>query len=116
MRAPIIAALFIAMALPATASAFWHGTVIGVKNWDVLNIRKWPSSQSLIVDSYDNRDDVSLTGRCKNIVTNVSFYIDNGNKSSAWKHARMSKPNVWCQVMSPAAKLGWVRGSFVWPD
>lgn len=115
MRTPIIAALLIAMAIPATASAFWHGTVIGVKNWDVLNIRKWPASQSQIVDSYDNGDDVSLTGRCKNTSTNVSFRID-GGQTSSWKHMRMSKPNVWCQVMSPNAKLGWVRGTFVWPD
>lgn len=115
MRTPLIAALLIAMAIPATASAFWHGTVVGVKNWDVLNVRKWPSSQSKIVDAYDNGDDVSLTGRCKNISTNWSFRID-GGQSTAWKHARMSKPNVWCQVSSPNDHIGWVRGTFVWPE
>ncbi len=115
MRLPLIAALLIAMAIPASASTFWHGTVIGVQNWDVLNVRKWPSSQSQIVDTYDNGDDVSLTGRCKNIVTNWSFRID-GGQSANRKHARMSKTNVWCQVSSPNNRIGWVRGSFVWPD
>jgi hypothetical protein len=115
MRKTLIAALLIATCMPAAASTFWHGTVIGVKNWDVLNVRKWPSSQSQIIDSYDNADDVSLTGRCKNIVTNNSFRVD-GSQSPAWKHSRMSKSNVWCQVSSPSDKIGWVRGSFVWPD
>jgi hypothetical protein len=115
MRKTIAAALLIAMSLPAAASTFWPGTVTGVDSWDVLNVRKWPSAQSQIIDSYDNGDDVSLTGRCKNIVTNSSFRIDSG-QSSSWKFSRMSKPNVWCQVSSPSDQIGWVRGSFVWPN
>jgi hypothetical protein len=115
MRLPLTAAFLIAISLPATASAFWHGTVVGVASWDELNVRKWPSSQSQIIDAYDNGDDVSLTGRCKNIVTNWSFRID-GGQSPAWKQARMSQSNVWCQVSSPSNRIGWVRGRFVWPD
>jgi uncharacterized protein YgiM (DUF1202 family) len=115
VRAFLVGTLLVAFAIPATASAFWNGTVIGVKNWDVLNVRKWPSSQSQIIDAYDNGDDVSLTGRCKNTTTNWSFQID-GAQSSAWKHARMSKSNIWCQVSSPNNKIGWVRGQFVWPN
>jgi hypothetical protein len=115
MRTPLIAALMLAISIPASASAFWHGTVVGVKSWDVLNVRKWPASQSQIIDSYDNGDDVSLTGRCKNTANNWSFRID-GGQSPASKQARMSKSNVWCQVSSPSGYIGWVRGSFVWPD
>ncbi len=111
----IVATLLTAMAVPAVASTFWHGSVIGVKSWDVLNIRKWPAANSQIVDAYDNGDDVSLTGRCKNPTTNWSFRID-GGQSSAWKHARMSRPNIWCQVSAPSGAIGWVRGTFVWPD
>lgn len=116
MKRLALAAFAVTMlAAPSFASAFWHGTVVDVANWDVLNVRKWPSTSSRIIDAYDNGNDVSLTGRCKNIVTNVSFAID-GGQSPAWKHVRMSAPNVWCQVMTPSAKLGWVRGKFVWPD
>jgi uncharacterized protein YgiM (DUF1202 family) len=111
----IAAAVFAATLSPASASTFWRGTVIGVANWDVLNVRKWPSSQSAIIDSYDNGDDVSLTGRCKDIVSNWSFRIDNG-QSASWKHNRMKRRNVWCQVSSPNNQIGWVRGAFVWPD
>jgi uncharacterized protein YgiM (DUF1202 family) len=104
-----------ALIVPATASAFWHGTVVGVKSWDVLNVRKWPAANSQIIDSYDNGDDVSLTGRCKDSVTNWSFRVD-GGQSASWKYARMSTSNVWCQVASPNNHIGWVRGKFVKPD
>jgi uncharacterized protein YgiM (DUF1202 family) len=108
-------AIAIAVATPALASAFWPGTVIGVAANDELNIRKWPASYSQVIDSIDNGDNVSLTGRCKNTSTNVSFYID-GSQSATWKFSKMKKSNVWCQVMSPSAQLGWVRGKFVWPQ
>ncbi len=111
----LAALLALGLASPAIASAFWGGTVIKVADWDVLNVRAWPASHSQIVDSYDNGDHVSLTGRCKNIVNNVSFRIDAGG-SANWKYSKMSKANVWCQVMSPSSQLGWVRGKFVWPE
>lgn len=109
------ATLAIAAAAPAFASAFWGGTVINVAANDELNIRKWPASYSQVIDSLDNGDNVSLTGRCKNTSTNASFYID-GPQSVNWKYNKMKKTNVWCQVMSPSAQLGWVRGKFVWPQ
>jgi hypothetical protein len=115
MKRICLAAVLAAIATPALASAFWHGTVVGVANWDVLNVRKWPAANSQIVDSYDNGDDVSLLGRCKDTSTNASFRID-GGQSPGWKHKRMSRPNVWCQVSSPNGAIGWVRGKFVWPD
>jgi opacity protein-like surface antigen len=111
----VAAALVAATIAPAAASAFWHGTVVGVANWDVLNVRKWPSSQSQIIDVYDNGDDVSMSGRCKDIVTNWSFRVD-GGQSATWKYNRMKRANVWCQVSAPNGQIGWVRGSFVMPD
>jgi hypothetical protein len=99
----------------ASASAFWPGTVIAITPVDTLKVRKWPSSISQIIDAYALNANVSLTGRCKNIVTNVSFRID-GPQSVNWKYNRMKQPNVWCQVMTDAPSLGWVRGKFVWPQ
>lgn len=111
----VIAALVASITAPAMASAFWGGTVINVSASDNLNVRAWPASYSAVIDVYDNGDNVSLTGRCKNTVTNVSFRID-GGQSSNWKYNKMSKSNVWCQVMAPSNQIGWVRGKFVWPE
>lgn len=111
------AAISFAVALPvtATASAFWGGTVINVPRHDSLKVRKWPSASSRIIDAYRRNEPISLTGRCKNIVTNASFRVDAGG-SAGWKYSRMEKPNVWCQVMTNDAELGWVRGKYVWPE
>jgi hypothetical protein len=104
-----------ALSAPALASAFWPGHVVGVSSYDVLNVRAWPASHSQIVGEYENGDNVSLAGRCKNISTNHSFRID-GGQSANWKFNRMKATNVWCQVMTDEANLGWVRGRFVWPQ
>jgi hypothetical protein len=108
-------ALVMAFSAPALASAFWPGTVINVSDYDTLNLRKWPASYSKVIHEYDEGDGVSLTGRCKDTTTNVSFYVD-GGQSPSWKYNRMKKSNVWCQAMSPNGKLGWVRGKYVWPE
>ena len=105
MRRFLIVVFLLASTVAASASAFWHGTVTGVAYNDVLNVRKWPSSQSRIVGSYDNGEDVSLTGRCKNTVTTVSFRVDNG-QSAAWKRERMQRANVWCQVVTDVGPVG----------
>ncbi len=101
--------------LPAMASAFWPGTVIGIAPNDTMKVRKWPAATSQIIDAYALNANISLTGRCKNTVTNASFRID-GSGSTNSKYAKMKKANVWCQTMTPAAQLGWVRGSFAWPE
>lgn len=115
MKRTLIAAITIACAAPAFASAFWGGTVINVSDDDFLAVRKWPAAYSQQIDSYGNGDNVSLTGRCKNTATNVSFRIDAGG-SANWKYSKMRKANVWCQVMSPSDEIGWVRGKYVWPE
>ena len=111
----LIAATLFSVSAPVFASAFWPGTVINIAPTDTLKVRLWPASTSQIIDAYALNANVSLTGRCKNIVTNVSFRID-GPQSLNWKYTRMNTPKVWCQTMTANAQLGWVRGKFVWPD
>ena len=111
----MIAASLFSLSAPVLASAFWPGTVIGIGATDTLKVRKWPASTSQIIDAYALNANISLTGRCKNISTNVSFRVDAGG-SANWKYSKMKKPNVWCQTMTDDAKLGWVRGRFVWPE
>lgn len=97
------------------ASTFWGGTVINVAGNDILKVRKWPSSTSQVVGTYANGANISLTGRCKNPATNQSFAVDAGG-SANWKYSKMKKYNVWCQVMTDSAQLGWARGKFIWPE
>ena len=111
----LAAAISFAVAAPAAASAFWPGTVINIAPTDTLKIRKWPSAYSQIIDAYADGANISMTGRCKNIITNVSFRVNAGG-SANWKYSKMKKPNVWCQVMTDGAQLGWARGKFIWPQ
>ena len=111
----IAMALTIAATIPALASAFWGGTIINIAPTDTLKIRKWPSATSQIIDAYAVGANISMTGRCKNIITNGSFRVDAGG-SANWKYSKMKKPNVWCQVMTDSAQLGWARGKFIWPE
>ncbi len=111
----LAAALTIALAAPAMASAFWPGTIINIAPTDTLKIRKWPSASSQIIDAYAVNANISMTGRCKNIITNASFRVDAGG-SANWKYSKMKKSNVWCQVMTDDAQLGWARGRFIRPE
>jgi len=111
----LAAASIAATTVPAQSSAFTAGTITAIAPDDALNIRKWPSAQSQIIDAYMLNESISMTGRCKNIVTNVSFRID-GYGSAGWKYAQMKKAYVWCQVMTNNAELGWARGKYIWPE
>jgi hypothetical protein len=111
----LAAALASSLVVPAAASAFWGGTIINIAPTDTLKIRKWPSSSSQIIDAYAVNANISMTGRCKNIITNASFRVDAGG-SANWKYSKMKKTNVWCQVMTDDAQLGWARGKFIWPE
>jgi hypothetical protein len=105
----------LATALPAIASAFWNGTVIGAPGNDPLNIRAWPATSSRVIETATNGDSLSLTGRCKSMTTNVSFRIDGGG-SPAFKYNRMKKPNVWCQLVTSSGQVAWARGKNIWPE
>ncbi len=111
----LAAAVIATTTVPAISSAFTAGTVTAIAPDDGLNIRKWPGANSAIIDVYLLNEPISLTGRCKNIVTNVSFRID-GPGSVEGKYAKMKKANVWCQVMTDAADRGWARGTYIWPE
>ena len=115
LKTSLIAASLLALSSPVLASAFWPGTAINITSADTLKVRLWPASTSQIIDAYALNANISMTGRCKNIITNASFRVDAGG-SANWKYSKMKKPNVWCQVMTDAAQLGWVRGKFVWPE
>jgi hypothetical protein len=107
--------LTLAAGMPAIASAFWPGTVIGAPPSDPLNIRAWPSTRSRVITTAVNGSRLSLTGRCKSITTNVSFRID-GTGSTAFKYNRMKKPNVWCQLVTSSGQVAWARGKNIWPE
>lgn len=115
MLAAAAAATITTASVPAEASAFTGGTITAIAPDDALNIRKWPSTASKIIDAYPLDAPISLTGRCKDITTNVSFRID-GYGSASWKYAQMKKAHVWCQVMTDDAELGWARGKYIWPE
>ena len=121
MKAPVHILLAVAAAVvtsatvPAMSSAFTAGTITAIAPDDALNIRKWPSAQSRIIDAYQLNEPISLTGRCKNIVTNVSFQID-GWGSPERKYRKMKRAHVWCQVMTNDAEIGWARGKYIWPE
>jgi hypothetical protein len=129
MRTKIIAACLLVsgmMAMPigadnAVASAFWGGTVIQAPASNPLNIRAWPSTGSAVQRTYTTGMNISMTGRCKNTVTNKSFRIDVAG-SVASKYNKMKKPNVWCEIYhevpagSSNSKAGWGRGKFITPQ
>jgi hypothetical protein len=124
MMTKLKTALAAALALAALAgtvhaSAFTAGTVTNLPAGDQLNIRKWPANTSRVVAVATNGEAISLTGRCKNVVTNASFRIDAGG-SALWNYNRMQRANVWCQVMTENAygdaEIAWVRGRFVYPE
>ena len=109
------AAVVASVPIPAMSSAFTAGTITAIAPDDALNIRKWPSVNSQIIDAYRLNEPISLTGRCKDITTNVSFRID--GRGSSRRHYRMMKAaNVWCQVMTNDAETGWARGKYIWPE
>lgn len=115
MKSIMAATILVGASSVAIASAFIGGTVIMAPASDPLNARAWPSTSSVVQRTYVNGDMLSLTGTCKNIVTNVTFSI---NYTSYWK---MKKPNVWCKIWhevpngSGIYKIGWVRGKYVHP-
>lgn len=115
LKTIIAATILVGGGTAAMASAFIGGTVIMAPASDPLNARAWPSTSSVVQRTYVNGDMLSLTGTCKNIVTNVTFSI---GTSSYWK---MKKPYVWCKIWhevpngSGIYKIGWVRGKYVHP-
>ena len=111
----LAAATVSAGTLPANSSAFTAGTITAIAPDDALNVRRWPSASSQVIASYGLNEPISLTGRCKNTVTNISFRVD-GYGTAQVKYVAMKRANVWCQVMTNDSELGWARGKYIWPE
>ena len=115
----VLGTLCLLPSAPAFASAFWGGTVKNLPAGDHLNIRKWPSATSQVSGVYSNGERLSMTGRCKNINTGISFRID-GPGTPLQKYNKMRRPYVWCQIWHETTPgnygSGWGRGRYMWPQ
>jgi hypothetical protein len=117
----LVIAVTVAAVSTASASAFWGATVKNVPAGDHLNIRKFAAASSAVLGVYNNGDNVSFTGRCKNNKTFKSFMVD-GTFSVLHNYNRMKAANVWCEVFleTPAGSgkfaAGWAKGKFLWPN
>lgn len=114
-----IAGLAVAMAtaVAATASsanAFVAWEVVNVPWGDVLNIRKYPSSQSQKQAAYPNGTVLQMTGRC----TGGVDLFEIAGLAASQQAARVRYR--WCEVWHDPAKdgnhvTGWVYGRYIRP-
>lgn len=108
-----LAAIMTIVANPARAEFFgWQ--VSGVANWDVLNVRAWPSSISQILVGYPNGTPLSLTGKCTG---GLSLNQIAGQPASVQAQAVRYR---WCEAwLDPQGngnfRTGWVYGRFIRP-
>ncbi len=117
MRAAAFAALaatsFVASTLPSAAEFFgWQ--VTNVADWDVLNVRAYPSSMSQILVGYPNGTPLSLTGKCT-----AGLKLDNINGKPKWQQVQAVRFR-WCETwVDPLGdgnfRPGWVYGKFISP-
>ena len=99
-----IAAMFVSAA-PTGASVFHAWEVTNVPWGDVLNVRRWPASQSQIESAYPNGAVLSLTGRCKG-----GLMLDQIAHLSDWQK-RQAVRYKWCEVWHDPADNGqWTTG------
>ncbi len=110
------AAACLAASVPSVsnASAFVAWEVYNVPWGDVLNARKYPSSQSQVQAAYPNGTVLSMTGRCTGGVD--LFAIQN---QPQWKQ-RQAVRYRWCEIWHDPAqngnfRTGWVYGKYITP-
>ena len=114
-------ALVLGTSLNAGAGAFWGATVKNVPLGDHLNIRKTSSASAAVLGIYNNGDNVSFTGKCKNSKSLKGFVVD-GTYTVLQNYNRMKAPNIWCEVYleTPPASgkfaAGWAKGKYLWPN
>lgn len=103
-----------ALAAPSFASAFFGWAVAGVPQWDTLNVRAWPSSQSTILVAYPNGVALSMTGKCTGGVSLGAI--------AGWPHQaqRNAVRTAWCEAwLDPEGdgsyRTGWVYGKYIRP-
>jgi hypothetical protein len=99
---------------PVALAAQMNGNVVGVERGDVLNVRAWPDPQSRVIATFMGGDFVRLPGRCKNILTNVSFRLST-LESAEEMYGKMRAANVWCQILDQHGYPGWARGKYILP-
>lgn len=114
--AAVAAASMLTAGAPAGASVFHAWEVTDVSWGDVLNVRRWPSSQSAIESAYPNGTVLSLTGRCKGAPT----LLDNIAHLSDWQQRQVVRYK-WCEVWHDPAnngqwQTGWVYMKYMRPN
>jgi hypothetical protein len=99
---------------PSNSSAFYAWQVTDVPEWDTLNVRAYPSSNSQILVAYPNGTLLSMTGVC-------TKGLDIGQIAglSAWEQ-RQHVRHLWCQTwVDPQGngnyQAAWVYGKFIAP-
>lgn len=113
-------AMFVAFAglfagtAPSSSSAFFAWQVTDVPQWDTLNVRAYPSSQSQILVAYPNGTVLSMTGVCTN-----DLNLEQINGLPAWQQ-RQHVRYRWCQTwIDPQGngqfRTAWVYGKFIRP-
>lgn len=111
--AALAAVAVVASTLPSAAEFFgWQ--VTNVANWDVLNVRAYPSPISQILVGYPNGTALSLTGKCT-----AGLKLDAINGKPKWQQVQAVRFR-WCEAwVDPLGdgnfRTGWVYGKFIAP-
>jgi len=100
---------------PSISSAFYPWQIADVPEWDTLNVRAYPSSQSQILVAYPNGTTLSMTGAC-------TKGLDLGQIAglSAWQQRQYVR-YLWCQTwVDPQGngnyQAAWVYGKYIAPQ
>ena len=101
-------------AAPSWSTTFAAWEVAGVPFGDVLNVRKYPASNSQKQGAYPNGTILQMTGKC----TGEINLLDIGGLPE-WKQ-RQTVRLLWCQVWHDPARNGdfvggWVYGKYIAP-
>ena len=103
------------LATPASAGSFCAATVVNVPFGDALNARRWPSPQSRVQTTYDNGEQLSLTGKCRNVAGTRSVRLDD---ATGPQQRRTWVRQLWCEIwhdpyQTGNYRVGWVWGKFL---
>lgn len=112
--AVLAATAAVATATPSVSSAFVAWQVTNVPWGDVLNVRKYPSSNSQIQSAYPNGTVLSMTGRCTG---GIDLFDIQGYPH--WKQRQIVRYK-WCEVWHDPSQsgnyvAGWVYGKYIKP-
>lgn len=104
----------VAGTIPSSSAAFYAWQVTEVPEWDTLNVRAEPSSQSQILVAYPNGTLLSMTGTC-------TKGLDLGQIAGLpAAQQRQYVRYLWCQTwIDPQGngnyQAAWVYGKFIAP-